>query len=323
MKNILVTGAFGQIGSELVPALLKKKGVKIVVAHDKRQPPAGMPGIIELADITDGAAIERIIKKYKIDTVFHLVSLLSATGEQNPNLAWDVNMNGLKIILDLAVKYKLRVFWPSSIAAFGPTTPRDKTPQETVLEPTTMYGVTKVAGELLCQYYFKKYNLDVRSVRYPGLISWKTPPGGGTTDYAVAIFYEALKTGSYECFVKKDTILPMMYMDDAIRGTIKLMDAPASKIKIRTSYNMAAISFRADELVKEINNSPFFKGSTAKRGGISVLKVTYKPDHRQKIADSWPRSINDSQARRDWGWKHDFDLAKMTKVMLKNLQKSL
>src|SRR3989344_1622422 len=179
MKNILVTGAFGQIGSELVPALLKKKGVGKVVAHDKRQPPTGMPGIIEIADITDAEAIESIIKKHKIDTVFHLVSLLSATGEQNPDLAWHVNMNGLKIILDLAVKYKLRVFWPSSIAAFGPTTPRDKTPQETVLEPTTMYGVTKVAGELLCQYYYFKYNVDVRSLRYPGLISLKAQPGGG------------------------------------------------------------------------------------------------------------------------------------------------
>jgi nucleoside-diphosphate-sugar epimerase len=306
MKNILVTGALGQIGSELVSALSKKKGVVTVVSHDNRQPPAGFSGIFEQADIRDAAAMEAIIKKYNIDTVFHLVSLLSATGEANPNLAWDINMNGLKIILDLAVKYKMRVFWPSSIAAFGPTTPRVKTPQRTVLEPTTIYGATKVAGELLCQYYNKKYGLDVRSLRYPGLISWKTPPGGGTTDYAVAIFYDALAKGSYECFVKKETTLPMMYMDDAIRGTIKLMDAPEKKITVRTSYNMAAISFRADELAKEINKH-------------LPVKVTYKPDHRQKIADSWPKSINDSQARKDWGWKHEFDLKKMVKVMLTEL----
>ncbi len=308
MKNILVTGAFGQIGSELVPALQKKKGVLHVVSLDRREPPKGWKGTVEVVEMTDAVALEHIVKKYNIDTVFHLVSLLSATGEANPNLAWEVNMNGLKIVLDLAVKYKMRVFWPSSIAAFGPTTPRNKTPQQTVLEPTTIYGVTKVAGELLCQYYFLKYGVDVRSVRYPGLISWKAQPGGGTTDFAVAIFHEALKTGSYECFVKKDTVLPMMYMDDAIRGTIKLMDAPPSKIKIRTSYNMAAISFRADELAKEINK-------------IVPVDVTYKPDHRQKIADSWPKSINDAQARKDWGWKHEFDLAKMTKVMLKNLKK--
>jgi nucleoside-diphosphate-sugar epimerase len=308
MKNILVTGALGQIGSELVAALAKKKGVVTVVSHDNRQAPAGFSGVFEQADIRDAAAMEAIIKKYNIDTVFHLVSLLSATGEANPNLAWDINMNGLKIILDLAVKYKMRVFWPSSIAAFGPTTPRVKTPQRTVLEPTTIYGATKVAGELLCQYYNKKYGLDVRSLRYPGLISWKTPPGGGTTDYAVAIFYDALAKGSYECFVKKETTLPMMYMDDAIRGTIKLMDAPEKKITVRTSYNMAAISFRADELAKEINKH-------------LPVKVTYKPDHRQKIADSWPKSINDSQARKDWGWKHEFDLKKMVKVMLFSLSK--
>ena len=306
MKNILVTGAFGQIGSELVPALLNKKGVAKVIALDNRKPSADAGGIVELADITDAIALERIVQKYKIDTVFNLVSLLSATGEKNPNLAWDVNMGGLKIVLDLAVGYKMRVFWPSSIAAFGPTTPRDKTPQKTILEPTTMYGVTKVAGELLCQYYFLKYGVDVRSVRYPGLISWKAQPGGGTTDYAVAIFHEAIATGTYECFVKKDTVLPMMYMDDAIRGTLQLMDAPASKIKIRTSYNLAAMSFRADELAREIQKHV-------------PCAVTYKPDHRQKIADSWPRSINDSQARKDWGWKPKINLVAMTKDMLKHL----
>ncbi len=307
MKNVLVTGAFGQIGSELVPALQQRKSVAKVIAHDHRRVPADVRGIVELAEITDAAAMERIVKRHKIDTVFHLVSLLSATGEKNPNLAWDVNMQGLKIILDLAVKYKMRVFWPSSIAAFGPTTPRDDTPQRTVLEPTTMYGVTKVAGELLCQYYFLKYGVDVRSLRYPGLISWKARPGGGTTDYAVAIFHEAIAKGSYECFVKKDTVLPMMYMDDAIRGTLQLMDAPAKKLTIRTSYNLAAMSFRADELTAEISKH-------------IPCEVTYRPDHRQKIADSWPRSINDSQARKDWGWKPKINLATMTKDMLKHLR---
>ncbi len=307
MKNVLVTGAFGQIGSELVPVLQKKKGVAKVVALDNRKPTTNIEGIIEIADITDAVALGRIVKKHKIDTVFHLVSLLSATGEHNPNLAWDVNMHGLKIVLDLAVKYNMRVFWPSSIAAFGPTTPRDKTPQRTVLEPTTMYGVTKVAGELLCQYYFLKYGVDVRSVRYPGLISWKAQPGGGTTDYAVAIFHEALARGSYECFVRNDTVLPMMYMDDAIRGTLQLMDAPAAKLTIRTSYNLAAMSFRADELAAEIQKHV-------------PCKVTYRPDHRQKIADSWPHSIDDSQARKDWGWKPKVNLAAMTKDMLKHLK---
>ena len=306
MKNVLVTGAFGQIGSELVPALWGKKGVANVIALDHRTPPTNIEGIIEIADIADATALERIVQKHKIDTVFHLVSLLSATGEHNPNLAWNVNMQGLKIVLDLAVKYKMRVFWPSSIAAFGPTTPRDKTPQKTVLEPTTMYGVTKVAGELLCQYYFLKYGVDVRSLRYPGLISWKAQPGGGTTDYAVAIFHEAIAKGAYECFVKKDTVLPMMYMDVAIRGTLQLMDAPGSAIKIRTSYNLAAMSFRADELAKEIQKHV-------------PCAVTYKPDHRQKIADSWPHSINDSQARKDWGWKPKVDLAAMTKDILEHL----
>jgi len=308
MKNILVTGAFGQIGSELVPALQKKYGMKHVIALGHHTIPPDFNGIIEKAEITDAKAIEKIIKKYHIDSVFHLVSLLSAKGEVDPTLTWNVNMGGLKIILDYAVTYKLQVFWPSSIAAFGPTTPRVKTPQRTVLEPTTMYGVTKVAGELLVHYYHKKYGLDVRSVRYPGLISWKTPPGGGTTDFAVAIFYDGLTKGSYECFVRPDTMLPMMYMDDAIRGTIALMEAPAKKIGIRTSYNLAAISFTASDLAKEINKHV-------------KVKVTYKPDHRQKIADSWPQSIDDRTARKDWGWKHEYTLPKMTTIMIQELKK--
>ena len=306
MKKILVTGAFGQIGSELVPALQNKFGKKNVVALGHRNIPKDFDGIVEKGEVTDEKALEKIIKNHKIDTIYHLASLLSATGEANPQLAWEVNMNGLKLILDLAVKYKMRVFWPSSIAAFGPTTPKVKTPQRTVLEPTTMYGVTKLAGELLCQYYTNKYGLDIRSVRYPGLISYKAEPGGGTTDYAVAIFYEAIKTGKYECFVKKETTLPMMYMDDAIEGTIKLMDADWNDLTVHTSYNLAAISFTAEELAKEIQKR-------------MPLKVTYKPDSRQKIADSWPQSIDDSVARKDWGWKHKIDLKKMCDIMIENL----
>jgi len=307
MKNILVTGAFGQIGSELVPALQKRFGNDHVVALGHSTVPDNFNGIVEKAEITDGKALEKLVKKYNIDTVYHLVSLLSAKGEIDPSLTWKVNMDGLKIILDLAVSKQLKVFWPSSIAAFGPTTPRVKTPQKTILEPTTMYGVTKVSGELLVYYYFKKYGLDVRSVRYPGLISWKTPPGGGTTDFAVAIFYEGLQKGSYECFVRPDTMLPMMYMDDGIRGTMELMDADATKLTIRTSYNLGAISFTARQLAQEINK--YIK-----------VSVTYKPDHRQKIADSWPQSIDDSVARKDWGWKHEYTLSKMTKVMIKQLK---
>jgi len=310
MKNILVTGAFGQIGSELVAALQKKFGESHVVAIGHHNIPKDFKGIVEVAEIGEGDKLEAIIKKYSIDTVYHLVSLLSAKGEIDPSLTWQINMGGLKIILDLAVKYNLKVFWPSSIAAFGPTTPRVLTPQRTVLEPTTMYGVTKVAGELMVSYYHKKYGLDVRSIRYPGLISFKTPPGGGTTDYAVAIFYEGLKKHAYECFVKPETTLPMMYMDDALRGTMELMEADPNKLTVTTSYNFAAISFTAEELAKEINKQ-------------LKVDVTYKPDFHQAIADSWPESIDDTVARMDWGWKHEYTLEKMTTVMIKELKKKL
>ncbi len=310
MKKILVTGAFGQIGSELVPALQKNFGYDNVIAMAHRNVSREFQGIVEFGEVTDKKGVEKIIKKYKIDTVYHLASLLSANGEANPQLAWDVNINGLKNILDLALEHKMRVFWPSSIAVFGPTTPREKTPQRTVLEPTTMYGVTKLAGELLCQYYTNKYGLDIRSIRYPGLISYLAEPGGGTTDYAVAIFYDAIKTGRYQCFVSKDTTLPMMYMDDAIAGTLQLMDADWKKISVHTSYNFAAISFTVEELAREINKS-------------IKLEVTYKPDHRQKIADSWPKSIDDAVARKDWGWKHKVNLEKMCQIMIKKLSVKL
>jgi len=313
-RKILVTGAFGQIGSELVPALQKKHGEKNVVALGHNNIPSDFQGIIERGDPRDKSAIDKIIKTHNVGTIYHLVSLLSARGEENPAFTRDVNMNGLTNILDLAVQYQARVFWPSSIAAFGPTTPRDNTPQKTILEPTTMYGVTKVSGENECRYYFIKYGLDVRSVRYPGLISWKAEPGGGTTDYAVAIFYEGLRRGEYTCFVKPDTTLPMMYMDDAIRGTLDLMDAKLDLAKRRKernwdSYNFAAISFKAEELAEEL------------RKHIPGLKITYSPDHRQKIADSWPKSIDDSLAREDWGWKHQFDLSAMTNTMVEHLEK--
>ncbi len=309
-KKIMVTGAFGQIGSELVPALQAKYGHGNVVAVGHKNIPEEFEGIVETLEINDHAAVSSVIEKHQINTIYHLVSLLSARGEVDPSLTWKINMDGLKSVLDLAVEKKMQMFWPSSIAAFGPTTPPDNTPQRTVLEPTTMYGVTKVSGELMAQYYHLKYGLDIRSVRYPGIISWKQEPAGGTTDYAVAVFYEALRKGSYEFFVSEDTVLPMMYMNDAVNATIGLMEADPSKLTVRTSYNIAAISFKASELASEIQKR-------------MPLEVTYKPDHRQKIADSWPKSLDDSVARSDWGWKHEFDLVKMTDVMLENLKNKL
>lgn len=310
MKNILVTGAFGQIGTELVPALQNKYGKNHIVSMGHNNIPHNFSGILEKGTVTDMELLRKIIKKYKIDTIYHLVSILSAKGEVDPQLTWQVNIGGLKNILDLAVSHKLRIFWPSSIAVFGPTTPRNNTPQKTVLEPTTMYGVTKLAGENLCHYYHLKYGADIRSIRYPGLISAKAEPGGGTTDYAVAIFYEAIKNNKYQCFVKKDTVLPMMYMDDAVSATLKIMDVNQKKLTIRTSYNLAAMSFSVSELATEIQKH-------------IPLEVTYKPDERQKIADSWPKSIDDTQARRDWGWHHSFDIKKMTTIMLKMLEYKL
>jgi nucleoside-diphosphate-sugar epimerase len=312
-RKILVTGALGQIGSELIPALRAKYGNENVIAVGHRKEPTEefkKAGPFENADSRNKDELKALIEKYNINTIYHLVGVLSAVGEKNPDLAWDVNMKGLKNILELCVEYKIdRLFWPSSIAAFGPTTPLKNTPQKTVLEPTTMYGVTKVAGELLCQYYHVKYGLDVRSLRYPGIISWKTPPGGGTTDYAVAIYYDAVQKGSYDCFVNEKTTLPMMYMDDAVKATMMLMEADPKKIIVRTSYNLTAISFSAKELADNV--AKYVKG----------FKCTFTPDSRQKIADSWPSSIDDSKAREDWGWKHEFNLDKISEDMIKNLKK--
>lgn len=296
LRSILVTGANGLVGTDLVTRL----GADRVIASDVTASP-------EVADVRDLPRLEEIITKYKIRTVYHLAGLLSVGGEKNPALAWDVNVNGLKNILDLAAKYHLRVFWPSSIAAFGPTTPKIHTPQHTILEPTTIYGATKVAGELLCRYYFLKYGVDVRSLRYPGLIAWAAPPGDGTTEYAVHIFYAALKFNHYTCFLKSDSALPMMFIDDAITGTINLMSAPADHLSVRTSYNFSALSFSPQQLVDEIaRQNPGFT-------------CDYRPDFRQDIADSWPQSIDDSAARRDWAWQPEYDLPKLVSVMLTNL----
>lgn len=307
-ERILVTGSSGQIGSELVTALADMYGEESIVSLDIREP-EDSKGTFLKADAQDEKLLREIVREHKITQIYHLVSILSAAGENVPDKAWSLNMNTLRSVLECAKEYNLRVFWPSSIAAFGPTTPRDNTPQETVLVPTTMYGVTKVAGELLCNYYYKKFGVDVRSLRYPGLISWKQEPGGGTTDYAVDIFYKGLQEGSYTCFVSKDTVLPMMYMDDAIRGTLELMQAKSSALSVRTSYNIAAISFSAEELAQEVQKH------------IPKLTVAYEPDGRQQIADSWPRSIDDSVARTDWDWHHTFDLAKMTEEMIMKLRK--
>ena len=309
LEKILVTGAFGQIGTELVVALQNKFGRENVVAMDINVPD-NFDGISERFDILDKDRLQGCVVHYGITQIYHLVSLLSATGETKPDLAWKLNVEGLKNVLDISVNNQIKVFWPSSIAAFGPTTPRDNTPQSTILEPTTMYGVTKVAGELLCRYYHQKFNLDVRTIRYPGLISWKAEPGGGTTDYAVAIFYDAIKNGKYECFVKEDTVLPMMYMDDAIRGTLQLMDVPKEKLITFKPYNFSAISFKVSELSEEINK-------------IIPCETTYFPDDRQQIADSWPKSIDDSEARTDWSWNHEIDLPKMVAIMLENLKNKL
>ncbi|MDI6690436.1 MAG: L-threonine 3-dehydrogenase [Candidatus Bathyarchaeota archaeon] len=312
MKRILVTGATGQIGSELTMELRKKyDGDNVVAAGHKRKPSEKLleSGPFEYVDITSKGNIEKVVKEYDIDTIYHLAAVLSATGEENPQLAWNVNINGLYNVLEVAREHDIRVFWPSSIAVFGPEAPRINTPQDTILIPRTIYGVTKVAGELLCNYYFTRFGLDVRSVRYPGIISSETPPGGGTTDYAVEIFYEAIRNRHYTCFVREDTVLPMMYMPDCINAALKLMEADSSQIKHRTSYNVNAMSFSAGELAAEI------------RKYIPEFKCEYEPDFRQKIADSWPMSIDDSVARREWGWNPKYDLASMTRDMIEKLKK--
>ncbi len=310
-KKILITGAFGLVGTDLVAELRKKHSSQDIVVIAHKTVREGFDVIVEHGDVTDETFLEHVIKKYDITEIYHLAGLLSVGSEKYPQLAWEVNLGGLKTVLDLAVKYNLKVFWPSSIAAFGPTTPKDNTPQHTILEPTTMYGVNKVAGELLCQYYNLRYGLDVRSLRYPGLIAYKAPPGDGTTEYSVHIFYGALQEKKYTCFLAKDSRLPMMFIDDAIKGTLQLMEAPVEKITIRTSYNFGSINFTPEELVTEIQKI------------MPDFTCNYSPDNRQKIADSWPKSLDDSQARMDWGWKPEYDLAKMTRVMIEEVYKKL
>jgi len=312
MKRILVTGACGQIGSELTMALRERYGNNNVVAAGHKTPPYEAlrnSGPFEFIDVTQRNTIEEVVKKYNIDTIYHLAAILSAAGEKTPHLAWDVNINGLYNVLEVAREHQARVFCPSSIAVFGPETPRDNAPQETVLRPKTMYGITKVAGELLCDYYFRRFGLDVRGVRYPGIISSETLPGGGTTDYAVEIFYEAIQHKRYTCFLREDTVLPMMYMPDCIKGAIDLMEADLSRLKHHADFNLAAMSFCPAELATEIKKH------------IPEFTIEYKPDFRQAIADSWPRSIDDSAAREEWGWRPDYDLTMMTQDMLDKLSR--
>jgi len=310
-EKILIIGACGQIGVELTLALRKVYGNNNVVATDIREehPLLKGTGPYTVLNAMDAAATHDLVKKEGITQIYLLAALLSATGEKDPNRAWDINMKSLLQVLDLGVQEKLtKIYWPSSIAVFGPTTPRQNTPQQTIIEPRTVYGVSKYAGELWCQYYNQRWGLDVRSLRYPGLISWKSEPGGGTTDYAVEIYHEALKNEQYTCFLSEDTYLPMMYMDDAIRGTIELMEAPADKVKTRMAYNISAMSFSPKEITEAIKLH------------IPDFKISYAPDFRQQIANGWPQSIDDSAARNDWGWQNEFDLNKMTNEMLIHLK---
>ena len=311
-SKILIIGACGQIGSELTFKLRSIYGNDNVIASDisYNNPDIVNSGLFEIVDAQDYASIKVCIEKYNIDTVYLMAAILSATGEKYPMKAWDLNMTSLFHVLNLArAKFIKKVFWPSSIAVFGPTTPTLYTPQYTVMEPSTVYGITKQVGERWCEYYHNKYGVDVRSLRYPGIISWKTLPGGGTTDYAVEIYHEAIKNKFYECFLKEDTELPMMFMDDAIKATVDIMSAKPEQIKIRSSYNLAAISFTPKEVVASIKKH------------IPEFKVEYNPDYRQEIANSWPKSINDSYARQDWKWKHTFTLEDITKEMFIQLSK--
>lgn len=310
MRKTLIIGAGGQIGTELTLALRKKWGKDQVIASDiKTEKPANLSeGPYVALDILNRDAVREFIINEKIETVYLLAALLSATAEKQPDFAWKLNMEGLFTILDLAKEgYLKQIFWPSSIAVFGPTTPRDHTPQFTVMEPSTVYGISKQAGERWCEYYNQRYQVDVRSLRYPGLISYKSPPGGGTTDYAVDIFYQAKKSGSYECFLSEDTALPMMFMDDAIRATIELMEAPREHLRIKSSYNLGGISFTPKEIAASIQEH------------MPEFTIRYAPDFRQAIADSWPKSIDDSYAQSDWNWKSEYNLSDLTREMLENI----
>lgn len=309
-EKILVIGASGQIGVELTLALRKIYGNANVVASDLREENELLKGTgpyVSL-DVMNNEMLHVQVIRQGITQIYLLAAILSATGEKNPGLAWNLNMQSLLNVLNIAREEKLhKIYWPSSIAVFGPTSPKKNCPQQTIIEPTTVYGISKYAGEFWCNYFHQRFGVDVRSLRYPGLISYKSAPGGGTTDYAVEIYHEALEEKKYECFLNENTYLPMMYMPDAIRATIELMEAPADKISVRTSYNVSSMSFSPKEIFTEIKKH------------IPVFSISYKPDYRQAIADSWPQSIDDSIARKDWGWKEDYDLPAMTKDMLENL----
>ena len=311
MNRILITGASGQIGSDLAEALQQRYPDVSLLCTDLRAPSSHEPSLpFQQLDVRDRSALEDLVTGHEIDTIFHLASVLSAAGEKKPDQAWEVNMTGLKHVLDLARTHGLRVFWPSSIAVFGPATPKENVPQHAPADPTTMYGITKVSGELMCRYYHTRYDVDVRSLRYPGLISYKEPPGGGTTDYAVEIFYAAVRSQPYSCFVRPSTRLPMMYMPDAIKAAVDVMEAPSEQINVRTSYNISAMNFSARELAHAIQERrPDFE-------------CRFDPDERQTIADSWPTNLDDSQARSDWHWQPDYDLDAMTEDMLKHLEPS-
>jgi len=309
-KSILIIGACGQIGTELTLKLREINGNNAVIASDIHEGNDELmqSGPFEFVNAMDYDSILKIIKKYAINEVYLMAAMLSATGEKFPEKAWELNMSSLFNVLNLAKIGNIKkVFWPSSIAVFGPTTPKENTPQETVMEPSTVYGISKQAGERWCEYYFNKFGVDVRSIRYPGIISWKANPGGGTTDYAIEIYHKALQNGNYTSFLSENTKLPMLYINDAIDATIKIMDASPETIKVRSSYNLAGMSFTPEEVAEEIKKS------------IPEFKITYNPDFRQSIADSWPKSIDDSKAREDWGWKHKIDLEKMSEIMLENL----
>ena len=311
MGKTIIIGAGGQIGTELTLTLRNQYSTDQIIAADIKEvaPTLIQDGPYVQMDILNRDSVRSYIIDNQIETVYLLAALLSATAEKNPDFAWKLNMEGLFTILDLAKEgHVKKIFWPSSIAVFGPTTPADNTPQHTVMEPSTVYGISKQAGERWCEYYYNKFGVDVRSIRYPGLISYKSPPGGGTTDYAVDIFYKAKEDGKFMCFLSKDTALPMMFMDDAIRATIQLMDAPADRLRIRSAYNLGGISFTPEEIASSIKNH------------LPAFEMTYEPDFRQAIADSWPNSIDDSYAQADWDWKLGFDLERMTEVMLKNIQ---
>lgn len=312
-RKILVVGAGGQLGSELTQALWQRHGKENVIASDVRDPGGIISGgKFEMLDVLDIKRLGDVMRREAIGQVYHLAAVLSATGEKNPKFAWRLNMDGLINVLDAAVEFKVeKVYWPSSIAVFGPNTPKHNTPQDTVMDPTTVYGISKLAGERWCKWYFDKFGLDVRSLRYPGLVGYKSKPGGGTTDYAVDIFFKALLEKKYTCFLKPDAYLPMMYMGDAVKATLDLMDAPAKNITIRSSYNVAGMTFCPSEIADEI------------RKQIPDFGVTYEPDFRQAIADSWPQSIDDSKARQDWGWRPQFGLPGMVSEMLLRLPETL